>query len=134
MDLVWLKQTVDTKGRACPLQLAENCPGTRAGCAFWLEDIVMNDLKMSTRVDGCMYAFQYVTLVGILGDQMRFAKELDKVATEIAGVKETIQLASRGLAILSLGGHRRGNVDGRLDGREVLPPGGVGEGSGPSST
>ena len=81
-DLEWLTNTVNTKGRPCPLQHVP-CPGTHDGCAFWLEFSVHNAKQESAIRRGCLYAWQYVMANEVVVETVRTQATLDKAATEL---------------------------------------------------
>lgn len=58
-NLDWIKRTVNTAGRPCPIRLSDKCPGERAGCAFWIAENVESGAQHDI-VEGCLIAWQYV--------------------------------------------------------------------------
>ena len=86
-DLEWLTETVNTKGRPCPV-MKKKCPGTRDGCAFWLEFSVQNAENASTIRRGCLYAWQYVMANEAVAETVRTQATLDKAATELRAATE----------------------------------------------
>lgn len=85
MDLEWLTKTVDTSKRPCPL-IRKKCPGTRSGCAFWLEFSVQNATGSSVIRSGCLFAWQYVMANENVVETVRTQATFDKTATELRGV------------------------------------------------
>ena len=88
----WLEKTVNTKGRPCPLRLADPCPGTTEGCAFWLEEIIQNSDNDVAVQSGCAFMFQYVQQHNTVLESMRVGTGLDKVANEVAKVSVPLRL------------------------------------------
>lgn len=86
-NLDWLTETVNTKGRPCPV-MRKKCPGTHEGCAFWLEFSVQNSANGSAIRRGCLYAWQYVMANETVSETIRTQATLDKAATELRAATE----------------------------------------------
>ncbi len=62
----WIRRTVETQGRPCPYRMPlapaqRKCPGTREGCAFWVEEVLSRDGSRDVLVQpGCLIAYQMV--------------------------------------------------------------------------
>lgn len=85
----WIRQTVNTAGRPCPLRLAERCPGERSGCAFWVTQTLESGAQREL-VEGCMFTFQFVQLNALTLESVRTQAGIDKAA-------ETMRKAGAGL-------------------------------------
>lgn len=59
-DKGWIAKIVNTEGRPCPLNVMTPCPGTRKGCAFWLDEVLRDAAGSAEPQSGCLHAFQYV--------------------------------------------------------------------------
>ena len=79
----WLRRTVETKGRPCPLRLGDPCPGTRDGCAFWLDEVISFGPETDLQA-GCLITFQYVQQHNSVLEATRQNAGLDKVVNTIA--------------------------------------------------
>jgi hypothetical protein len=90
-NLDWLTETVNTKGRPCPM-MKKKCPGSRERCAFWLEFSVQNASGESTIRRGCLFAWQYVMANEVVVETVRTQATVDKAATELRGAS----VAARG--------------------------------------
>lgn len=90
-DLEWLTETINTKGRPCPI-LKEPCQGSREHCAFWLEFAVQNSQGGSAIRRGCLYAWHYVMANEAVVEAVRTQATLDKAATEM----RAMTVAARG--------------------------------------
>lgn len=91
MDQQWITNVVSTKGRPCPYRLADPCPGTRDGCAFWIHEILTNSEGKAAAQEGCLIGFQYVMTHGVMLEQIRASASADKVANVVARVGVGLQ-------------------------------------------
>ena len=82
----WIAQTVNTKGRPCPVRLADPCPGTRDGCAWWVEEIVTNEAGKTRAISGCLMAWQYVMGHEVTNECKRTQAALGQAATAVHAV------------------------------------------------
>ena len=82
----WVAKTVDTKGRPCPYRLAEPCPGSREGCAFWLDEILQQagaEGRTAELQGGCGVLYQYVAIHEALLEQVRTQAAISQAAEEV---------------------------------------------------
>ena len=86
-DLDWLTETVNTKGRPCPL-MKKPCPGSHEGCAFWLEFSVQSSTNGSTIRRGCLYAWHYVMANEAVAETIKTHATLDKASNELRAATE----------------------------------------------
>lgn len=101
-DINWMKRTVNTAGRPCPLLFADKCPGTAAGCAFWLDEHVRNATGDSEPMAGCLFVWQYVIAHETVLESVRTQASLNQTATTVreAGhaIVATVMASRRALA------------------------------------
>lgn len=87
----WIKKTVTTVGRPCPMRLGERCPGERSGCAFWISEECSSGTERET-IEGCLFAFQYVMghehVVEMTRTQATLQQAGNIVAVAVNGARE----------------------------------------------
>lgn len=96
----WIRRTVDTSGRPCPLRLAERCPGERSGCAFWVTQTLESGAQREL-VEGCLFTFQFVQMNALTLESVRTQAGIDKAANTVrqAGAGLLAVVTERRLAI-----------------------------------
>jgi len=97
-DLEWVKKTVDTARRPCPLRLAERCPGERSGCAFWIVEQLVSGAQHAI-VEGCMFAFQYVQSHEILLENVRTQATLQQAGETVNRAMAPLSIMARARAL-----------------------------------
>lgn len=75
-DLEWIKRTVNTLSRKCPL-LGRTCIGN--ACAWWLsEDVRQGSETHTVRVGGCAVMFDYAMHHEVVLETVRVRADIDK--------------------------------------------------------